>query len=138
MYRTYRLDDNVDRCDQALSQALNDYKKDTNEVISKVKNEDEVLFDIQEQIQRLNESRQILDDLSAQRNKYLIDQVYTDLPPLPKINNNYLNLNEYNNMKKQYKVSNIPKPGSKEIFDKVNKVIKNFKDYQNQHAEDFL
>ncbi len=138
LYREYRLDDNIEHANTELSAALKSYQKHTRDTINTAKNEDEILIDIQEQIERLTASRQILDDLKQKRQKFVTDQVHKNLPPLPKIENKYLDLTEYHRMTKTYKVADLPKPDAEAIFKKVTNSLKKFNTYCDEYVEDFL
>jgi type II secretory pathway pseudopilin PulG len=139
-YRFYRKDDKIEQANKALNQALDLYEKDTNERYLENRQTDKVL-------NKLSTYKNLVKTLSAEiskleqnQEKYIKQQVNQSLPTMPKIDNDYLDLTRYNQLKTRYKVSDASSQDNKAkvLFENINKVINNFNSYKDAYIEDFL
>ncbi len=140
MYREYRKEDQLEKTNKALNGALIAYKKQITGIHTELMKEDQHLHAIGRQIQLAEE---VLKELKEKKYKQIaaLETIANQTGlPLPKIENIYLNLDEYNKLKKKSKApdTRLDQEDLNKVFDDVTKIVKRFDEYKDEYACDFL
>ncbi len=140
MYRAYRKEDKIDQANDALRVAIKEYHDQTGKIHAKMVEEDPVVNSINQQIKDLDEVRKNLQVQRANQINALQTKSLKSGISLPEIKNDYLDLNAYNKLRKasEAPVQMVEDQELNTIHKKISAVQKNFNNYKDDFAEDFL
>ncbi len=140
VYRGYRNEDKIAQANEGLETAINQYKNQTSDIHNKMVSEDEVINSINKQIDAIDVLRRELQDQKVSQVKALGTKAKKAGLPLPKIENNYLDLKNYNTLRRESEapIEMVQDDAMDLVYKKVSKVIETFDTYKDEFACDFL
>jgi len=140
VYRGYRNVDQIDKANEGLQASIKEYKRQTSELHNRMVEDDKVINSINKQLKLIDELRKNLQDQKISQDKALGTKALKAGMPLPKIENDYLNLKEYNTLRRDSEapIEMVQDQTMNQVYKKVEYVLDRFEVYKDEFACDFL